>query len=166
MKTEIIIGLFVAAMYAGGCVVAYNHGVSVTSARFERVIAQNNADNATELAKLQAKTRATEQAKAAQLATIDEAHQKAIHDQQIISDRTIADLRNGTIRLRDKFTNEFAAASRLPSATAGPSVDYAAASIKLQQQDAEFLIFTAGEADQIADQLRACQAVVRADRGQ
>jgi hypothetical protein len=135
--------------------------------RHQAELTRINLANATATALLQAKVRQQEQDKAAELAAIDKRHQQDIQTREAISNRTIADLRAGTVRLRsDIAANEFAASVRLPSAAAGTGQRAAAQGVGLRLADAELLVRTADEADQVADQLRACQAVVRADRGQ
>lgn len=164
--TAIAIGLAaLAATISHG--VAYHVGEMSGDVAHQAELTRINLANASALALLQAKVRQQEQDKAAELAAIDQQHQQDIANREAISNRTIADLRAGTVRLRsDIAANEFAASVRLPSSAAGTGQRPAAQGVGLRIADAEFLIRTAGEADQVADQLRACQAVVRADRGQ
>lgn len=146
---------------------AYHAGKVAGDTAHQAELTRINLANASALALLQAKVRQQEQDKAAELAAIDQQHQQDIANREAISNRTIADLRAGTVRLRsDIAANEFAASVRLPSAAASTGQRNAAAGVGLRIADAEFLVRTADEADQVADQLRACQAVVRADRGQ
>lgn len=71
--------------------------------------------------------------------------------------RTIACLRDGSCRMRDRFT-----CPRLPGAAqAAPGNDDSAA-FGLQVEDGEFLVREASRADGVADQLRQCQAVATA----
>jgi hypothetical protein len=146
---------------------AYHVGKQSGDTAHQAELTRINLANASALALLQAQVRKQEQDKAAELAAIADKHQQDIANREAISNRTIADLRAGTVRLRsDIAANEFAASVRLPSAAAGTGQRPAAQGVGLRIADAEFLIRTANEADQVADQLRACQAVVRADRGQ
>lgn len=147
--------------------IAYHVGKQSGDVAHQAELTRINLANASATALLQAKVRQQEQDKTAELAAIDQRHQQEIHDREAISNRTIADLRAGTVRLRnDIAAHEFAAAGSLPSAAAGTGQRDAAKGVGLRIADAEFLVRTADEADQVADQLRACQAVVRADRGQ
>jgi hypothetical protein len=143
---------------------AYSFGADVTAEHYQRVIAQQNADNATALAAEQLRYRGLEQRHAIDMATIDQHHQQEIAEREAISNRTIADLRAGAVGLRDKFTT--CQRTRGTTAPAGTSTSKRdeAASLELQRADAEFLVQFADEADSVADQLRACQGVVRADR--
>lgn len=164
--TAIAVGLaaLVATVSHG---LAYHAGKVAGDTAHQDELTRINLANASALSLLQAKVRQQEQDKAAELAAIDQRHQQEIHDREAISNRTIADLRAGTVRLRsDIAANEFAASVRLPSVAAGTGQRHAAQGVGLRIADAEFLVRTADEADQVADQLRACQAVVRADRGQ
>lgn len=70
--------------------------------------------------------------------------------------RTIADLRNGTLRLRDRFTCPKASGDSAPPATAKES--------GLLNEDVEFLLRFAGEADTIADERNQCIASYNALR--
>jgi hypothetical protein len=145
---------------------AYHAGKVAGDVAHKAELTRINLTWAKALADQQAKARQQEQDKAAELAAIDQRHQQDIANREAISNRTIADLRAGTVRLRsDIAANEFAASVRLPSAAAGTGQRPSAQGVGLRIADAEFLIRTAGEADEVADQLRACQAVVRADRG-
>lgn len=152
--------LFVGAALYG----AYHHGVSVTADHYQRVITQQDADNSKALAAEQLRYRGLEQQHAADIAAIDQQHQQAIENEITSRDRTIADLRAGAVGLRDKFTTcQRTRGATAPAGTSASQRD-AAASIELQRADAEFLVSIASEADRVADQLRACQGVVRADR--
>jgi hypothetical protein len=70
--------------------------------------------------------------------------------------RTIADLRNGTLRLRDRFTCPKASRDPAPSAPAEES--------GLLVSDAEFLVQFSAEADTIADERNQCIASYNALR--
>ena len=71
--------------------------------------------------------------------------------------RTIADLRNGTLRLRDRFTCPKVSGDSAASATPEES--------GLLVSDAEFLVQFAAEADTIADERNQCIASYNALRG-
>jgi hypothetical protein len=160
LKYAAVVIAITAAAY--GC---YHHGVSTTTARYEAVIAKANAAHAKDLADKLAAARAEEQSKAADMHAIDT---QTIQDKQneIDSrDSTIADLRAGSLRLRDHFTCSAGSDKRLPDVAATAGKRDAARQGGLQQADAEFLVRLASDADQVARQLQACQAVVRSDRG-
>ncbi|MDM5178503.1 lysis system i-spanin subunit Rz [Massilia sp. DJPM01] len=128
-------------------------------------VAMQNEAHATRRADLEAQVRQSERARADEMAAIDQRHQEDIANREAISNRTIADLRSGVTGLRSKFTRcQRAPGSNGPAPTTSTGSSDATASIELRSEDASFLIRFASEADQVADQLRACQAVVRADR--
>lgn len=72
------------------------------------------------------------------------------------TDRTIADLRNGTLRLRDRFT-----CPSLPRPAEANPGDDAGSQGGLLREDAEFLLRLGSEADRAIIQLQECQAYVR-----
>lgn len=143
---------------------AYHHGCSVTAAAYELKITEANEQHAAALADLQAKARATEDRSAQQIAAIDRTHQERLTHEIDSRDRTIADLRAGTVSVRKRFTCPAGADQRVLDAPISTGSSDAAQGGGLQQADAEFLIRFASEADQAVTQLAACQAVVRADR--
>lgn len=72
-------------------------------------------------------------------------------------DRTIADLRAGTIVVRPRFQ-----CPKLPRAAKAPTGSDDQAGAGLLPADVEFLLHEAGRADAITSQLGQCQAVVQA----
>jgi prophage endopeptidase len=145
---------------------AYSFGADVTTEHYQRVMAQHDADNSKALAAEQLRYRGLEQQHAANIAAIDQQHQQAIENEITSRERTIADLRAGAIGLRSKFTTCQRTSGATAPAGTGTSQRDAAASLELQREDATFLVSIASEADRVADQLRSCQAVIRADRAQ
>ena len=75
------------------------------------------------------------------------------------TESTIADLRNGAIRLRDRFT-----CPKLPRDSAPAGQPEPADTYGLRQEDAEFLVRFADERDQIADERNQCIASYNALR--
>lgn len=155
-----------------GLLAAYYHGVDITQAKADQTISaihagieQANARHAKAKADLLEEMREKDQANADAMAAIDARHQKEIADREAISNRTIADLRSGALSLRDKFTT-CQRAAHSGSAQAGTSTGSCdgPASLNLQVEDAQLFILWATEADRVADQLRAAQAIIAADR--
>lgn len=109
-------------------------------------------------ADLQAKYRKAEQDKAAQVALIAEQYEQDKADAQAAADRTIADLRSGTIRLRDRWQASRATCDVSGAAARAAVADAAAAD---REQGASDLVRAARDADA---QIRGLQAVVREDR--
>ena len=95
-------------------------------------------------------------------ADIDTAYQKGITDAQDQLNSTLSDLRADVIRLRKRFTCPTAS---VQATAAGAPVSDDAEAGGLQREDAEFLVRLASDADAIALQLKACQAIVENDRG-
>lgn len=94
-------------------------------------------------------------------ADIDTAYQKGITDGKVQLDSTLSDLRADVIRLRKRFS---CPAAGVPAAAASATVGDDAEASGLQREDAEFLVRLASDADAIALQLKACQAIVKSDR--
>ncbi|OBU70443.1 hypothetical protein A9K58_00385 [Stenotrophomonas maltophilia] len=104
-------------------------------------------------------TRATEQSKALQLATIGAKHEEDRTAAATVPAAVVADLRAGRIQLRDDLAT--CSTSLLSQAVAGAVERDAHAELRAE---------VAGAAVQIGrdadDHVRACQAVIRADREQ
>lgn len=145
---------------------AYENGVQA-----ERVVWQHS-ENAklqqaiAHIGGLNKKIRDAERAHAVELQTVSNNYQQGLkHEKQKFND-AIASYRAGTISLRDKH------AASSPAACVGFAADLSAGAsgrdategAKLSQPLAEFLIGLAGEADEVVQQLTACQAIVAADR--
>lgn len=105
---------------------------------------------------------ADERAIAKTQADIDTAYQKGITDGKVQLDSTLSDLRADVIRLRKRFS---CPAASVQATAAGAPVSDDAEAGGLQREDAEFLVRLASDADAIALQLKACQAIVENDRG-
>lgn len=94
-------------------------------------------------------------------ADIDTAYQKGITDAQDQLNSTLSDLRADVIRLRKRFS---CTPASVQTTAAGTPVSDDAEAGGLQREDAEFLVRLASDADAIALQLNACQAIVKSDR--
>ncbi|AXF38215.1 putative Rz-like lysis protein [Ralstonia phage phiRSP] len=137
-------------------------------------VADINARHATELAKAhkeradaEQRARDIEAQRAADMATLDAYYQKELSDAKTVSDRTIAGLRAGTLRVRERFTCPGGATrtGAAGQAGAGAGVGDAATRYGLQAEDVAVLLLEADRADEVTIALRACQAIVRGDRG-
>lgn len=101
------------------------------------------------------------------MAALDE---RFTHEIETAKRRAAADLaavRDGTVRLRDRFTCTPTPAGPSgtaadPGATTGVGDDAQAGG--LRREDAAFLISESDRADEVTRQLQACQAIVRRDR--
>lgn len=143
---------------------AYRHGCNVTQAEADIVATKAALQHASDQTALAEHYRQIEAKAAADMAAIDEQHQLEKRNAQIISERTIAGLRDGSIRLRDKFANCTAYRAVMPEAAAGAGERDAAAPSGLQPEDVQFLVSAAALADEVVGQLHACQAVIKLDR--
>lgn len=99
-----------------------------------------------------------EHKQAATMATIGAKHEEDRAAAPAVADAVVADLRAGTLRLRDGWAS--CETQRLSDAVAGASERDAAA--QRREEFAGAVVRVGRDAD---DQLRACQAVIDADRG-
>lgn len=97
------------------------------------------------------------------VAAIDRDLLKENDDAQAATDRTIADLRSGNLRLRKQLA---ARTCRTGEASAAAGGRDEVETTGLSNADGEFLIRLADEADDAVRQLSACQIVVEAYRKQ
>lgn len=144
--------------------------VAQLNQRHEKALADIDGANRTELARLERQRRDAEQANGRAMAALDAQHLKERNEQKSISDRTIAGLRAGTVRLREQYAaarpGDGGAAGSVPSTSASPGLGDGAASGGFGESDVIAILGAAADGDGWAVQLRACQAIVRADRGQ
>lgn len=155
----------IAVALVGGCFyAAYSHGVETTKTLYKLRISTAAKEHADEIISWKTKVAAIEHQRMDDMATLAGTYQKAVEDEKAEHDRITADLRTGTVRLRDRLAFVEFANSGSPKAGTSTRSGDAAKGVGLQAADAEFLLRIASEADRVADQLRACQAVVLADR--
>ena len=121
-------------------------------------------DVQTELAKVQLEKDTIERNAQKALVAASETYQKGLKNEQVRKDKVIADLRAGVIRLRDPGTSYTLSKDTLPGvgATAGRCDGETGG--KLSDELTTYLVTEANRADNIANQLTACQAVITADR--
>lgn len=81
------------------------------------------------------------------------------------TNRLIADLRNGNLRLRKSLDSAIASAKG-QGPGAGSGVSDGSEATDLPVSNAAFLLRIGAEADEVVRQLTECQAIVAADRGQ
>ena len=151
--------LAVAAVIGAGTYLHHAGEVDATervSAKYDaKITAMQSAAAAQHLADVNA-ARDAEQSHATAIAAIAADNlQKADHE-KVLADKTIADIRAGTLRLRDRFTAP-ACAGGLPGIAAGPGVDHGTVAGGLQSQDAVFLVSESARADDSHAQ-QACSA--------
>ena len=151
---------YLIAALAIGLILALWRIDSVTGDRDQ---ASTRADGAEKRESALQQTLDGERAIAKTQADIDAAYQEGITDAQAQLDSTLSDLRADVIRLRKRFSCQAASVSSVAAST---TVSNDAEAGGLQREDAEFLVRLASDADAIALQLKACQAIVENDRAQ
>lgn len=150
-----LIFLYSSFMYHNG----YNAAESVWKTRENVELVAAN----TKIVELTTSIRLKEQGAAAQIAAVD-----GFFRQREINAN--AKLKNALARvaagngLLSHTTCQSPDASSGTTASSGVSGDNAAKRVELSRQDSEFLLGLAGEADTVASQLTACQAVIKEDR--
>lgn len=145
---------------------AYKNGVQA-----ERVVWQEAENKALQitLADLQAtqeRLRIAENNHAVQLNHVSQTYQEKLTNEKQKLNNTLASYRAGTLSLRDKHaaSNATACSGFTAEIGTGTSGRYATEGAKLSEPLAQFLIRLASEADEVVQQLTACQAIVNADR--
>jgi len=125
--------------------------------RAEAATAKRDTADATAVTEAVQDARATEHTQAGKLADIGETHEKDRNAAEAVPDAVVADLHAGNLRLRQQW--QACDADRVSGAAAAATQRHAAA----VSREADFgnLVRVGRDAD---DQLRACQAVVLADR--
>jgi hypothetical protein len=142
------------ALLVGAYALGRDHGGDRVQAKFD----QHMAADAKAEAKALADARKAEQAKAAELAAIDEKHQRTLADAKAAHDRDVADLRAGNIKLRSHWQGCQATGRVSGAATSASLAD---AAEQLREASAARIIGIGREADA---KERALQEVIRAYR--
>ncbi|MCX2892145.1 lysis system i-spanin subunit Rz [Stenotrophomonas lactitubi] len=137
----------------------FGAGWSWRDDRSEGVAAKQLAAGAEAIADQVNKTRATEQSEALQLADIGAKHEEDRAAAETVPAAVVAGLRSGNLRLRDDLATCHTA--RLSEAAAGAIERDAHAELRPEVVGAAIRIVTDAE-----DHVRACQAVIQADRDQ
>jgi prophage endopeptidase len=168
MNPYIIIAIAAAWLVSLGAVGTWQHRAGATAERVEwqtREASELRAANAL-IADLQDAARRTEQAHAQKLAEIADRHQKEIRNAETRRKADVAAVRDGTLVLRDpgRAASEGACAGQPAAPGAAASQRDGGQAGRLSGEAAEFLLGLAADADAVADQLAACQAVILTDR--
>jgi len=163
---RILIEVCVALVLA---IAGFFYGSSITAdslnASHKAEIQTINARNAKAVVALQSNVRALEQGRVTDMATLDKQFTERLKHEIDSKDRTIADLRAGTVQLRKRFScDDRTAQGGTGAPGTSTSLGDAGTPGGLQTEDAEFLLREAGRADEVVAQLSACQAIVRKDR--
>lgn len=142
---------------------AYNQGRKIERANW---IERDNKATIEATMKLQAANEraiAAERKNAQDLADVSQTYQKELSHARNETARAVAAVRTGAIRLRDPRQGTGDRDTVPEVGTTATGCDAAKGS-ELPGADAEFLVRLAGEADEVAKQLSACQAIIRKDR--
>lgn len=153
---QVWIALAVLAFVFGAYRWAYNAGANAVQADWNAERAANKLAADAQKAEAAAK----EAKDAAAFAMIADNLRKQNETDKRDADRTIADLRAGRERLRNKF----ACPRTVPQAAGSPGGSDEAGQGGLSVEDASVLIRFASEADGVARTLQACQAILAAER--
>lgn len=153
------LSLILLAAIAAGVSALRSHWIGVGESRVRAEWDEDKAKAAIEHAKRVEEVRLQEQAEVARQSAIAwNLFQENQHAQAEI-DRLRRDLAAGTVRVRERF--RCPNPGRVPDAADTTSGSDAASERGLRDEDAEFLIRLAGEADAIARRLTACQDILR-----
>ncbi|WP_078564774.1 hypothetical protein [Xanthomonas axonopodis] len=125
--------------------------------RAKTAVATGEAATGKQALQVEQAARATEHKQAEVLADIGAKHEEDRQAAQAVPDAVVADLRNGALKLRDGWAS--CETQRLAETAAGTRERDAAT--QRREEFAGAVVRVGREAD---DQLRACQAVVLADR--
>lgn len=149
-----VAALLLSAAFFGGCSVQKNiDTANVNKARAETAALERKLDK-------EAKDHAEwivaqERKKTAELAEIDRKNTEVLQSAKKDYERTIADIRAGNRKLRERFTCPVPS----PAQPTG-SVDHAEEGTGLQKEDGEFLVSESERADEVVRQLTAAQEVI------
>lgn len=155
------------AMYGRGYRIATEEGdrkITKLQVAHDRVISNLNAVHSAALLAETNRRLDVERARVQDMNALDARFTEELNDAKREADDLVAAVRADERRLRNRFTCPAATGSAGSGTSPGASVGDAGEESGLRTADAEFLIRLAAEADQVVTQLRACQAIVAADR--
>lgn len=116
-----------------------------------------------EIKRLTDEARATERAHVEQIAAIGNHYAKGMRDAEELRKRDLRAARNGNLVLRVP-ASVCAGGSEAPATGPATGRGDGAAGVELPREITADLLELAHDADQVADQLRACQSVILSDR--
>ncbi len=112
--------------------------------------------------KAKAAAKATEAAHAKELGGIRTKYQKEVADAKSKHDSDVANARSGDLGLR--VPSNCPSAADVSGAAAGSARGDGSSTVELPRETTASLYSLANDANAVADQLRACQAVIQSDR--
>ncbi|SOT99574.1 hypothetical protein [Xanthomonas arboricola] len=152
---RILIAIAAALLWSGAMFCA---GWAWRGDRAETATANGQAVTGKQSLQVEQAARAAEHNQAKAMAAIGDAHEQDREAAKAVPDAVVADLRNGALKLRDGWAS--CETQRLTEAAAGTRERDAGT--QRREEFAGRIVRIGRDAD---DQLRACQAVVLADRG-
>jgi hypothetical protein len=165
-----LLGLFAFGFKAGNDYRSAHAGI-VLAETISRYEAQSVLADTAHRAALQAETERARQAEgqhAARMAELDKQHTEAMNHAKQDAAALSAAVRAGERRLRERFTcaatDNAGAGSGADQTGRAAGLGNAATQGGLSAEDADVFIRLAAEADQVAMQLSACQAIITNDR--
>ena len=150
-------GLLLASLAWGGVQCSQKQTARLDASRAQNALERFRAEVAEAGRKGEADARADEQNKGQAMADIGSTHEEDRRDAESVPAAVVADLRAGTVRMRNEWAG---CETRLLSATAATAAERDALAASRERLAGE-IVRIGREAD---DQLRACQQVVLADR--
>ena len=159
----IVLGLCL-ALWLGALYKAYSFGVSNERTRWQLVESKKMAALGEKIMQLNNKKYDIEQQRVKEMADLTANYQQEIKKNENKANAVLANVRAGAIKLRIATVRPASGAGAASQTGASIRIDSKETAAELSQQSAEFLIGQASAADQVVDQLTACQAQLLADR--
>jgi hypothetical protein len=153
---KICAGFFVVLLaFGAGWRTASNYAGNV----YDKERAEAREQAAAALAKAQSDARAQEQRNVKRMGEIDRAYQDKLKHKDRERVAAVAAARAGGL-----YIHAACPATGVSGTATGTGSGDGTTRIRLPDADADFLLGLAAEADQVAEQLHACQSIVRSDR--
>jgi hypothetical protein len=136
---------------------------SYKQGQFDAWRSEIEATAATQIAQAEQRARSIEQGQVQKFAEVDSAYRKKLEQKDRERNAALA-----AVRSRGLYVNATCPdrSSALPGAAASASRGDGETRVRLSDEAAEFHVRLVDEADQIVEQLTACQNILRAERGQ
>lgn len=158
------LGIWLASLLGVG-VWQHKAGVNSVNAAWQAKYTKEVENTAAQIQTLQNAARATEQAKAAELTALAATYEQEKQNAKRKTDTVITDLRSGAVKLRDPGAYSLLSdCSACAGTTPASRLGNGETGTELSATTSEFLVTLTGEADEVVQQLTACQAVIEADR--
>jgi len=156
IKMGVVIASLIGAFFMG-----FHYASVSIHGQWDKEKAENNAKTAQIINEANNKVFMAEHAANDRIAAIGALYEKKLKEQQ--NAKTNLDQLNTTSGM---FINAILPSYCTPTSNAAssPSIRNGATRVRLSESDGRFLIQIAAEADQIANQLTQCQAVIQSDR--